>query len=304
MFKNYMNIFILFLSLASCAQNKVTLFSKEYKIAPKISIPFSADVLVTRAADEFNDNFKLVTGEVLQIERSNTLNKNYNYIILRVNPTQKDNFCVYKKDRNIIIQGCTYQDLMFGISDFFKSYTDLTFQEIKKSKKRDSFTKEIEIPEKFSNCSSPQFEYREPYFSTNFAPEFRAWNKTSFLELEWGIWGHNLPKILKKYELPESVYAEVDNKKVKDQFCFTSDSLFKYVNESVKNIYDSDHAFNKYMILPNDNNIVCTCSTCKAVGNSTSDAAPAVFTFLNKLAKKNKQLTFFTAVCKGVHGCK
>jgi hypothetical protein len=48
------------------------------------------------------------------------------------------------------------------------------------------------------------------------------------------------------------------------------------------------------MILPNDNPIVCTCNTCKAVGNSTTDAAPAVFTFLNKLAKDNKQLLFFT----------
>ncbi|TXD50312.1 DUF4838 domain-containing protein [Polaribacter sp. IC063] len=78
------------------------------------------------------------------------------------------------------------------------------------------------------------------------------------------------------------------------QFCFTSDSLFKYVNEKVKLTYQSDNALNKYMILPNDNSIVCTCSTCKAVGNSTTDAAPAVFTFLNKLAKDNKQLLFFT----------
>lgn len=70
--------------------------------------------------------------------------------------------------------------------------------------------------------------------------------------------------------------------------------MFKYVNEKVKLTYQSDNALNKYMILPNDNSIVCTCSTCKAVGNSTTDAAPAVFTFLNKLAKDNKQLLFFT----------
>ena len=292
MFKKYIYILIIFLSLSSCAQNKITLFSKKHKISPKISIPFSAGILVTKAANEFNNKFKTVTGETLKIERSNSLNKNYNYILLRINPTQKKNFCIYKRDRNITIQGTTAQDLVYGISDFFKRYTTLNFQELDKT--RDTFDSEIEIPEQFSVCSSPKFEYREPYYSSNFNPEFRAWNKTNYLELEWGIWGHNLPKILKKYNLPESVYAKVGSKRIKNQFCFTSDSLYKYVNESVKKIYDSDHAFNKYMILPNDNSIVCTCSTCKAVGNSAKDAAPAVFTFLNKLAKDNRKSSFFT----------
>ena len=97
MFKKNIYLIIFFFSLTSCAQNKVTLFSKKNKIAPKISIPLSADILVTNAANKFNSNFKIVTGENLDIERSNSLNKNYNYILLRVNPTQKENFCIYKK---------------------------------------------------------------------------------------------------------------------------------------------------------------------------------------------------------------
>ncbi len=293
MFKKYIYILIIFLSLSSCAQNKVTLFSKEHKIYPKINIPFSAGILVTKAADEFNKNFKIITGESLKIERSNSLNKNYNYILLRINPTQKSSFCIYKKDKNITLQGTTAQDLLYAIDDFFKRYTNLTLADFTKT--TDILLKnEINIPEKFSICSSPKFEYREPYYSSNFDPKFRAWNKTSHLDLEWGIWGHNLPKVIKKYNLDESIYAKVGNKRIKNQFCFTSDTLYKYVNKSVKSIYDSDHIFNKYMILPNDNSIVCTCSTCKAVGNTNKDAAPAVFTFLNKLAKQNKTMTFFT----------
>ena len=292
MFKKYIYILIIFLSLNSCAQNKVTLFSKEHKISPKINIPFSADVLVTKAADEFNKNFRIVTGEALKIERSNSLNKNYNYILLRINPTQKDNYCFYKKDKNITLQGKSAQDLFYAVEDFFKQYTNLTYCDFSKSK--DTLTSEITIPQQFSQCSKPKFEYREPYYSSNFDPKFRAWNKTSHLDLEWGIWGHNLPKIIKKYNLDNSIYAKVGNKRVESQFCFTSDTLYKYVDISVKNKFDSDHTFNKYMILPNDNGIVCTCSTCKAVGNSNKDAAPAVFTFLNKLAKENKRMTFFT----------
>ncbi|MBU3009986.1 DUF4838 domain-containing protein [Polaribacter vadi] len=268
------------------------MFSKENKISPKISIPLTADILVSNAAEDFNKKFKTVTGTTLKIERSNSLNKNYNYILLRINPTQKDNFCMYRKGRNITLQGSNAQNLMYAISDFFKRYTNLNYNELNKPK--EDFTSEIDIPEKFSNCSSPEFEYREPYYATNNDTEFRAWNKTSSLELEWGIWGHNLPKLLKNYNLPESVYAKVGSVRTKKQFCFTSDSLYKYVNENVKRIFDSDHAFNKYMILPNDNSIVCTCSTCKAVGNTSQDAAPAVFTFLNKLAKDNKRATFFT----------
>lgn len=292
MFKKYKCLFIIFLSLSVYAQNKVTLYSKEYKISPKINIPLAADKLVSKAADDFNKKFKAVTGEFLMIERSNGLNKNYNYILLRVNPTQKDNFCIYKKGKNMTIQGSSVQNLYYGVSDFFKRYTTLTYQELKEE--REVFETEIEVPERFNYCSSPTFNYREPYYSSNFHPEFRAWYQTSYLELEWGIWGHNLPKVLKEYPLPESAYALVDGKRMKSQFCFTSDSLYNYVNKSVKTIYDSDHMLNKFMILPNDNPIVCTCNTCKAVGNTKKDAAPAVFTFLNKLAKNNRNSTFFT----------
>ncbi|MHB0755862.1 DUF4838 domain-containing protein [Polaribacter sp. M15] len=268
------------------------MFSKTEKIVPKINIPLAADKLVTAAATDFNSKFKAATGETLKIERSNGLNKNYTYILLRINPTQKENFCIYRKSGNITIQGSSTQNLFYGISDFFKHYTNLHYPN--GNEQLPQFDSEIIVPERFSRCESPNFEYREPYYTPNFNPEFRAWNKTNYLELEWGIWGHNLPKILKEYTLPETVYAKVGNKRVKNQFCFTSNDLFNYVNKSVNKIYDSDHALNKYMILPNDNNIVCTCSTCKAVGNTTKDAAPAVFSFLNKLAQNNKKSTFFT----------
>ncbi|WP_397446353.1 DUF4838 domain-containing protein [Polaribacter sp. R77954] len=293
MFKKYIYLIITFLSLTTCAQTKVILFSKKEKITPKINIPLSADQLVTEAATDFRNKFKAATGETLKIERSNGLNKNYSYVLLRVNPTQKENFCIYRKSGNITIQGSSTQNLIYGISDFFQHYTSLNY--ISGNNTSPNFDTEIKVPVRFSRCESPNFGYREPYYSPNFNPDFRAWNKTNYLELEWGIWGHNLPKILKEYKLPESVYAKLGDKRVKSQFCFTSADLFNYVNKRVKEIYDSDHALNKYMILPNDNNIVCTCNTCKAIGNTTKNAAPAVFDFLNKLAKNNKKSSFFTA---------
>ena len=295
MFKKYLYTVMIFLGLTSCAQKNVSLYSKEHKIQPKINIPLSADPDVENAAKNFVTNFKRITNQTLEIERSNTLNKNYSYIVLRVNPTQKDSYCFYKKDKDITIQASNSQNLVYGINAFFKKYTTLKFTDKNKGSINDGIVNEIEVPIEFSNCSSPDFEYREPYFSSNFEPEFRDWNKTNYLELEWGIWGHNLSKILKKYDLPETAFAQVGDERTKDQFCFTSNDLFNYVNENIQTIYDSDHALNKYMILPNDNDIVCTCNTCKAAGNTKKDAAPAIFTFLNKLAKNYQNLSFFTA---------
>jgi hypothetical protein len=292
--KRYIYIFIIFFSLYSYAQKKVTLYSQEHKIYPKISIPLSADVLLNSVANKFNENFKNVTGQYLKIERSDEINNNYNYIILRVDTAQKESYCIFKKDRNITIKGTSDQNLVFGINAFFKKYTALNFEAKVKKGIENTVLNELDIPDTFNHCSSPDFKYREPYFSSNFNSEFRAWNKTNYLELEWGIWGHNISKVLKEYNLPESAYAKLGNKRVKNQYCFTSDSLFKFLNEKIGDIYASDHALNKYMILPNDNTIVCECDKCKAIGNTSKDAAPAVFNFLNSLARNHKKLSFFT----------
>lgn len=286
-------ISLLLIYATSCAQKNYVLFSKVDKIKPRINIPLSADYFVTRAANEFKENFKTITGENLIVEKNNKLNNNYQYIVLRVNPTQKNKYCIYKKGNDIYIQATDAENLVFGVYDFFERFTQLNL--INPTKNAENTMSTIQIPNQLSVCASPDFEYREPYFSTNFDQTFRFANKTSYLELEWGIWGHNLNKILKKHPLPETVYAKVGSRRDKNQFCFTSDSLFVKVNAEVQRIYNSDHALNKYMILPNDNSIVCTCNTCKAVGNTSNDAAPAVFTFLNKLAKNYKNLTFFTA---------
>lgn len=280
----------------SCAQEKkdVLFFSSENKTIPRVSIPLSADFKMTAAANDFVINFKTLTQETLVVERSNSLNSNYSYFILRINPTQKESYCLYKSDKNITIQGSTPENLAFATQEFFKRFTQLNFTEKTTKNLTESLTKEIYTPQEFSFCSSPDFEYREPYFSPNFDSDFRNWNKTNYLELEWGIWGHNLPKLIKGLQVPETIFALVENERNEEQFCFTSDQLFKYINEKVKDIYENDNALNKYMILPNDNDLVCTCNTCKAAGNTNKDAAPAVFSFLNKLAKNHPQLSFFT----------
>jgi len=294
MIQRFIMIIVLVLSFNCCAQKDVSLYSKEYKIIPRINIPLSSGNDMIIASKLLVNNFIKVTGQVLTIEQSDALNPNLSYISLKVDSTQEDNFCYNKKDKNIIIKGKTISDLYYGITTFLEEFTQLNYYNRSKIFEAEDQVAEILVPFTFNKCFSPSFEYREPYFSTNFSPAFRVWNRTDYLELNWGIWGHNLPKILKGIKLPETAFAKVGNKRIEDQYCFTSDSLFKYVNEKVTKIYNSDFALNKYMILPNDNNLVCTCNTCKSVGNTSKDAAPAVFTFLNKLAKNHRKSTFFT----------
>lgn len=282
-------LLVLTLTLTACGQKRVTLYSKADKIKPLVNIPLSANKGLEESANFFADNFNKLTGESLKIERSDGFNEKEIYVALRINPTLKNEYCISKSDANITIQALDNKTMNFAITDFFNKYT--AYSELNLPTSTSSF---IDVPERFKFCSSPDFEYREPYFSSNFDADFRKWNRTNYLELEWGIWGHNLPKKLKPYKLDQSVYAEVNNKRNIEQFCFTSDTLFKYLDIEVKKIYDSDNALNKYMILPNDNNLVCTCETCTSVGNTKDNAAPAVFSLLNKLSEKYRNLDFFT----------
>ena len=286
---------VLFLTLYACGQKKVMLYSKDKNIAPVINIPLTANDFVSDAANEFYYKFKLLTGTDLKIERSDGLQKNVSYILLRVNPTQEKEYCIYKKDNNITIQGVDARNLQFGVSEFFKMYTSLNYQHIKNAK-NDSLVSTIEIPKEFSICKSPDFEYREPYYSNNFDESFRNWNRTNYLELEWGIWGHNLGKAIKDYIIPPTIYAEVNGERNNEQFNFASEELFNAVNDKVKKLYDSDNALNKMMILPNDNLLVDMSLEGIEAGNKKNDASASLFKFINRLAKNHKQITFYTAI--------
>ena len=61
--KKYTYIGMFFLCLFSYAQKNETLYSKKQKIYPKINIPLSADILLSNAANEFNNNFRNITGQ-------------------------------------------------------------------------------------------------------------------------------------------------------------------------------------------------------------------------------------------------
>ena len=109
--------------------------------------------------------------------------------------------------------------------------------------------------EQHHNVSSP-FEYREVYLPELPFDEGNELHLNS-VDRDWGIWGHNLSVVLPK-NASRTVYAKAGNSVNSDQFCFSSDALFKYIKDYIRDNCGNDRPY-RFAILPNDNSVVCLC---------------------------------------------
>lgn len=136
------------------------------------------------------------------------------------------------------------------------------------------------------------FEYRDIYLPTindDENEELRLHN----IDDNWGIWGHNLSVVLP--EIPsKQIYATYHGGLNKEQFCFSNSKLYNYIVDYINGNYLFSDSM-RFAILPNDNSIVCMCATCRALGNTETNAAPAVFNLIEKLSKKFPKHKFFTS---------
>lgn len=143
-------------------------------------------------------------------------------------------------------------------------------------------------------ASSP-FEYREVYLPRLSSREYVPL-KLNDIDNDWGIWGHNI-----SVALPEnpssSVYAKSSHGVNRNQFCFTSDALFKYIKKYICRNYCNGKTM-RFAILPNDNNVVCQCKQCVECGNTKHDASGAVYYMLERLTKEFPNHIFFTSYYK------
>lgn len=147
----------------------------------------------------------------------------------------------------------------------------------------------------FCNCGAAQdgpFEYKEIYLPEKDSQEAKDLNLNN-VDADWGIWGHHLSVVLPKNYAP-SVCAQVDGRRVDSQFCFSSEQLYLYIEKYiVDNFGESDEQ--RFAILPNDNDLVCTCDLCRQKGNTKTNATPAVSYMLERLAKRFDNHLFFTS---------
>lgn len=143
------------------------------------------------------------------------------------------------------------------------------------------------------------FKYREIYL-----PEGIGKNAVNFglntLDLDWGIWGHNLGKVLPP-EPSQSVFAKVNGIPQKKQFCFSSNTLYGYIEDYIEDNFGIEETI-RFAIIPNDNEIVCLCEKCITVGNTKKNASPAVTKLVRRLAERFPNHIFYTSYYKTTQG--
>ncbi len=130
------------------------------------------------------------------------------------------------------------------------------------------------------------FEYRGFYAPSNMDLEIMPIIASHNIDTDWGLWGHNLRKCFKD-GLPTEAQALVDGVRSQHQLCFSSEALYNAVERYIKYNYGEDPDLAaKFMIMPDDNFLVCQCEECKEKGNTPTDASPAVISLAKRLARR------------------
>lgn len=140
------------------------------------------------------------------------------------------------------------------------------------------------------------FEYRSLYTPSNNLPDIFPILGVGNIDYDWAIWGHNLHKILDPGVT--GIYAMIDGAENQDQYCFSSENLYCAVEKYILSNYGEHRKKGKpvrFVIMPNDNDLVCQCTYCKARGNTATSATPAVTAFVERLAKRFPEFLFFTS---------
>lgn len=116
---------------------------------------------------------------------------------------------------------------------------------------------------------------------------------TDDIETGWGLWGHQLSRVLDG--APEEVYALVGGERYDGQFCFSAGETYRRIEEYITdNFGEGDTASLRFVIAPADDDAICGCAACVAVGNTSKSATPAVVQLLTRLAGRFPHHTFFT----------
>lgn len=136
------------------------------------------------------------------------------------------------------------------------------------------------------------FEYASIYIPGSETAEATSLGLNS-IDSDWGLWGHNLSSVLPA-KPSQTIYAKQNGSADRSQFCFSSNQLYEYIESYIIDHY-GERKRNRFAILPNDNDHVCTCPECTAAGNTKQDASPALFRLISRLAERFPNHLFFTS---------
>lgn len=137
---------------------------------------------------------------------------------------------------------------------------------------------------------SKPFQFRALCTPTNANPKEFGLDSTHNVDNDWGLWGHNLWKVIGE-DAPEEVYALIGTKRDSTQYCFSTPKMYEIIDNWIADQWGPKGW--RFTIMPADNKKVCQCKLCLAAGNTKDNATPAVAALLDKLAKKYPGHQFF-----------
>ena len=142
-------------------------------------------------------------------------------------------------------------------------------------------------------CGRFAFGFRGLYTPAGLDPDRAGILAAEGIESGWGLWGHQLDRVLAG--APEEVYALVGGERYEGQFCFSAEETYRRVEAYIAdNFGEGDTASMRFVVAPADDDAICGCAACSAVGNTDKSATPAVVSLLTRLAGRFPHHTFFT----------
>ncbi|MDR0895394.1 MAG: DUF4838 domain-containing protein [Prevotellaceae bacterium] len=135
------------------------------------------------------------------------------------------------------------------------------------------------------------FSYRSIYSPTGLNPDRAARLKLNNFDADWGIWGHNLKKLVANNG-DKVLYATIHGAKDASQLCFSSDKLYQLVESYIIDNF-GESPTTRIVVAPTDSPAACTCERCRQLGNTPNNSTPAVTWFAEKLASRFPSHRFF-----------
>lgn len=206
------------------------------------------------------------------------------HIIIQIAPTVQEGFRISRKGSDIRLTASDDRQMLW-----------LQYQLIKKISKEDPRIDGSDLPPALVNltdtCGTFAFDYQSIYSPAGLNPDYTGVMGLNNFDDSWGIWGHNLRKVLG--DNVDKVYATIHGKTDDSQLCFSSPEMYRQIEEYIVNNF-GEKGNSRFVIAPDDNPYACTCASCTAMGNTEKNATPAVTELILRLAQRFPKHTFFT----------
>ena len=205
-------------------------------------------------------------------------------VIIHIDPTLQEGFRIAIKGSDIELTATDDRQMLW-----------LQYQLIKKISKEDPRIDGSDLPPAIINltdtCGTFAFDYQSIYSPSGLNPDYTGVMGLNNFDDSWGIWGHNLRKVLG--DNVDKVYATIHGKTDDSQLCFSSEEMYRQIESYIAdNIGEKGNS--RFVIAPDDTPYACTCASCTAMGNTEKNATPAVTELLLRLSQRFPKHSFFT----------